>query len=66
MLKWAIVFALIAAVAALLGFSGLAGALAGIDKMFFYAALIILLLLLLLSFVVYWKVGRPLLHRIKR
>jgi uncharacterized membrane protein YtjA (UPF0391 family) len=62
MLKWAIIFAVVAAFAALLGFSGLAGAAAGVAKLLFYAALALCLLLLLLGFTLYWKVARPLLR----
>ena len=62
MLKWAIIFAIIAALAALLGFGGLAGAATGIAKLLFYTALALCLLLLLLGFAFYWKVARPLLR----
>ena len=65
MLKWAIIFAIIASVAALLGFSGLAGVLAGIAKLLFYTALAIFLLLLMGGLVVYRKAARPLLQSLQ-
>src|SRR3546814_9168301 len=41
MLKWALIFAIIAIVAGILGFGGIAGAAAGLAKFFFVLAIII-------------------------
>ena len=41
MLKWALIFAVIALVAGLFGFTGIAGAAAGIAKFLFVACLIV-------------------------
>jgi uncharacterized membrane protein YtjA (UPF0391 family) len=60
MLKWAVFFAVLAALAGVLGFSGLAGAAAGVAKLLFYAALVLFLLLFVFGFTLYWKIGRPL------
>ena len=65
MLKWAIVFAVAAAVAAMLGLSGLTGALAGIAKLLFYTALAVCLMLLVFGLAIDWKVARPLLQRLR-
>jgi uncharacterized membrane protein YtjA (UPF0391 family) len=43
MLSWAVTFFIIALVAALLGFGGLAGAAAGIAKFIFVAAVVLLI-----------------------
>ena len=40
MIKWAIIFAIVALVAGALGFTGVAGAAAGIAKLLFVVALI--------------------------
>ena len=40
MLKWALIFAIIAIVAGALGFGGLAGAAAGIAKLLFFIAVV--------------------------
>jgi uncharacterized membrane protein YtjA (UPF0391 family) len=40
MLKWALIFAVIAIVAAALGFGGIAGAAAGIAKLLFFVAVV--------------------------
>lgn len=65
MLKWSIILAIVAGCAALLGFSGLAGAAAGLAKLLLYTALALCLLSLLLAFTIYWKVGRPLIRILK-
>jgi uncharacterized membrane protein YtjA (UPF0391 family) len=49
MLKWALIFAVIAVVAALFGFTGVAAGSAAIAKFLFVAALIIFLVLLVLG-----------------
>lgn len=48
MLKWGIIFAIIAVVAGLLGFSGLAGASAFIAKVIFFIALVVIVVGILL------------------
>jgi uncharacterized membrane protein YtjA (UPF0391 family) len=50
MLKWAIIFAVVAIIAGLLGFSGLAGVASGIAKVLFFLFLVIMLALLVLGF----------------
>lgn len=40
MLKWALIFAIIAIVAGALGFGGIAGAAAGIAKLLFFVAVV--------------------------
>jgi len=49
MLKWALIFAIVAVVAALFGFTGIAAGSAAIAKFLFVAALIIFLVLLVLG-----------------
>ncbi|HIB66218.1 MAG TPA: DUF1328 domain-containing protein [Phycisphaerales bacterium] len=44
MLKWALIFFIIALIAALFGFGGVAGAAAGIGKFIFFAAIVILVI----------------------
>jgi uncharacterized membrane protein YtjA (UPF0391 family) len=66
MLKWAIIFAITAAAAALLGFTGLAGALAGIAKLLFFTALFIFLLLIVGGLLVYRSAARPLLQSMNK
>jgi uncharacterized membrane protein YtjA (UPF0391 family) len=51
MLGWAVIFFVVAAMAAFLGFGGVATAFAGAAKITFFAALALLLLTLLFSFV---------------
>lgn len=55
-LKWAIIFLVVALVAGVLGFSGLAGAAMEIAKLLFYIALAIFVILLVLGFTVYKKI----------
>jgi uncharacterized membrane protein YtjA (UPF0391 family) len=50
MLKWAIIFAVIALVAGALGFGGIAGAAAGIAKILFFIFLVICAVFLVLGF----------------
>jgi uncharacterized membrane protein YtjA (UPF0391 family) len=47
MLRWAVIFLVVALVAALLGFGGIAGAAAGIAKFLFVAFLIVAVLMFL-------------------
>lgn len=56
MIKWAIIFAVVALVLAVLGFGGLAGAFIEIAKLLFWAAVIIAVLLFVLGFTIYKKV----------
>lgn len=56
MIKWAIVFAVVALVLGALGFGGLAGAAMGIAKILFWLAVIIAVALFVLGFTVYRKV----------
>ena len=49
MLRWAIIFFVIALLAALFGFGGIAGASAGIAKLLFYGFLIIAIIALLMN-----------------
>lgn len=49
MLKWALIFAVVAIIAAALGFGGIAGAAAGIAKILFFVAVIGFLLFLALG-----------------
>jgi uncharacterized membrane protein YtjA (UPF0391 family) len=56
MIKWAIIFAIIAVVAGLLGFGGIAGAAMGIAKFLFWAAVIIAVILFVLAVTIFKKV----------
>lgn len=56
MIKWAIIFAAIAAVLGVLGFGGLAGAAWGIAKVLFWIAVLVAVVLFVLGFTVYKKV----------
>ncbi|MBU8540062.1 DUF1328 domain-containing protein [Falsiroseomonas tokyonensis] len=56
MLKWAVIFAVVALVLAVLGFGGLAGAAIEIAKLLFWLAIIIAVILFVLGFTVYKKV----------
>jgi uncharacterized membrane protein YtjA (UPF0391 family) len=47
MFSWAVTFFVIALIAALFGFGGIAGAAAGIGKFIFFAAVILLLISLI-------------------
>jgi uncharacterized membrane protein YtjA (UPF0391 family) len=49
MLKWALIFALVAIIAGALGFGGIAGAAAGIAKLLFFVAVIGFLIFLALG-----------------
>ena len=56
MLKWAAIFAVIALVAGILGFGGLAGAAWGIDKLLFWVFIAIAVILFVLGLTIYKKV----------
>lgn len=53
MIKWAIIFAVIALVAGALGFSGVAGASMGIAKLLFWVAVIVAVVLFLLGLTIF-------------
>lgn len=55
MIKWAIIFAIIALIAGALGFTGVAGAAMGIAKFLFWAAVIIAIILFVLGMTIYKK-----------
>ena len=55
MIKWAIIFAIIALIAGALGFTGVAGAAMGIAKFLFWAAVIIAVVLFVLGMTIYKK-----------
>ena len=55
MIKWAIIFAVIALIAGALGFTGVAGAAMGIAKFLFWAAVIIAVVLFVLGMTLYKK-----------
>lgn len=56
MFKWALIFAVIALAAALLGFGGIAGAAGGIAKILFFVGLALVALFLILGATVAKKV----------
>jgi uncharacterized membrane protein YtjA (UPF0391 family) len=56
MLKWALIFAVIALIAGALGFAGIAGAAAGIAKILFFVFVLGFLIFLVLGFTVAKKV----------
>lgn len=56
MIKWALIFLVIAAVAALFGFTTIAGAAAGIAKILFFIALAIFAIALVLGLTIYKKI----------
>lgn len=51
MLRWIVIFLVIALVAALLGFGSVASASAGIAKIIFYVAIILFVVSLIMNFV---------------
>ncbi|RYG37660.1 DUF1328 domain-containing protein [bacterium] len=51
MLKWALIFLIVALVAAVLGFGGIAGSAVGIAQMLFWAFIIITAVLFLIGLV---------------
>jgi uncharacterized membrane protein YtjA (UPF0391 family) len=56
MFKWALIFAVIALLAAILGFGGIAGAAAGIAKFLFFIGLALVVLFVILGAVAGKKV----------
>ncbi|MCW8084011.1 DUF1328 family protein [Sabulicella glaciei] len=56
MIKWAIIFAVVALVLGALGFGGLAGAFMDIAKVLFWLAVIIAIALFVLGLTIYKKV----------
>lgn len=56
MLKWALIFLVVALVLAVLGFGGLAGAFIDIAQILFWIAVIIFVIMLVLGLTVYKKV----------
>lgn len=56
MLKWALIFLVIALISAALGFGGIAGAAAGIAKFLFIAFLIIAAIMFAVGFVAMKKI----------
>lgn len=56
MLKWAIIFAVVALVLAVLGFGGLAGALVDVAMILFWLAVVIAVILFVLGFIAYRKI----------
>lgn len=56
MLKWALIFAVVALVLAVLGFGGLAGAFIDIAQILFWLAVLIAVVLFVLGYTVYKKV----------
>jgi uncharacterized membrane protein YtjA (UPF0391 family) len=57
MLRWAVIFLVIALVAALLGFTGIASAAAGIAKFLFGLFLVLCLIFFILGLVAAKKIG---------
>jgi uncharacterized membrane protein YtjA (UPF0391 family) len=55
-LRWAFIFLVIGLVAALLGFTGIAGAAVGIAKFLFFAAVAIFIVLLVLGVTIFKSV----------
>jgi uncharacterized membrane protein YtjA (UPF0391 family) len=55
-IKWAIIFAIAAAILGLLGFGGLAGAAWDVAKILFWIAVVIAVLLFVLGATIYKKV----------
>lgn len=51
MFRWALIFAVAAIIAAVLGFGGVAGAAASIAKLLFFVGLALVVLFLILGFV---------------
>ncbi len=57
MIKWAIIFAVIALIAGALGFTGIAGTAMGIAKVLFWIAVVVAAIFLLLGVTLMKKVG---------
>jgi uncharacterized membrane protein YtjA (UPF0391 family) len=58
MLRWAVIFALIAVVAGALGFTGVAGASAAIAKILFFICISVFLLLLVAALAISNKISK--------
>ncbi len=58
MLKWALIFALIAIVAGALGFTGVAGAAALVAKILFFISVTIFLILLIAALLIARKISK--------
>ena len=56
MIKWAVIFAALALVMAVLGFGGLAGAFIDIAQILFWLAVVIAIVLFVLGYTIYKKV----------
>ena len=59
MLRWALIFLVIALIAAVLGFTSIAGASIAIAKTLFYIFLIVFLVLLVMGFMAGRRLGGP-------
>jgi uncharacterized membrane protein YtjA (UPF0391 family) len=59
MLRWALIFLVLGLIAALLGFTGIAGASIGIAKVLFFLFLAIFAVMLILGLTVYRGVRGP-------
>jgi uncharacterized membrane protein YtjA (UPF0391 family) len=59
MLRWALIFLVIALIAAALGFTGVAGASIAIAKTLFYIFLVIFLVLLVLGLIAGRRISGP-------
>ena len=59
MLRWAFMFLVLGIIAALLGFTGIAGASIGIAKFLFFAFLAIFAVILILGLTIYRGASRP-------
>ena len=57
MMKWALIFLVVAIAAALLGFSGIAGAAAGIAKVLFFIGLLLFAIFLIAGWTGAKKLG---------
>ena len=53
MIKWAIIFAVIALIAGALGFTGVAGTVMGIAKLLFWIGIVVAVVLLILGLTVF-------------
>jgi uncharacterized membrane protein YtjA (UPF0391 family) len=58
MLRWAVIFALIAIVAGALGFTGVAGAAAAVAKILFFICVSVFLILLVAALVISSKLSK--------
>jgi uncharacterized membrane protein YtjA (UPF0391 family) len=56
MIRWAVIFLIIALVAGFLGFTGIAGASVGIAKILFFVAIALFVIMLAIGYTVFKKV----------